>query len=50
MDRRTVLKLAGMAAARVTGTPLPDHSLLNKDPEAFWQRVRSDQFLTGVSA
>jgi len=45
MNRRTVLKLAGLTAARASAALLPDHSLFNKDPEAFWQRVRADQFL-----
>ncbi len=45
MDRRTLLKLAGLAATRVAAAPLPDHSLLTANPESYWKKIRTGQFL-----
>jgi len=51
MDRRTALKTAGslfglpLAAASLTTSPLPDAALLKSAPEAYWKRIRDEQFL-----
>lgn len=33
------------AGADTTPVPLPDDSLLRRDPEAYWRRIRDEQFL-----
>ncbi|HYZ85302.1 MAG TPA: aminotransferase class V-fold PLP-dependent enzyme [Bryobacteraceae bacterium] len=42
MKRRQVLGLGVAAAARAA---LPEKTLLSSDPEAYWRRIRAEQFL-----
>src|SRR3954454_16596821 len=49
MNRRSVLKgaLLGVAANASSGAvgSLPEPSLLQRDPERYWKRIRAEQFL-----
>jgi selenocysteine lyase/cysteine desulfurase len=52
MNRRQALTgaaaLFGLPLARATDTkiaPLPEKSLLDRDPEGYWKRIREEQFL-----
>jgi isopenicillin-N epimerase len=54
MDRRQALKSAAYAAALFglpmqkrahAATSLPDGKLFERDPEAYWNRIRNEQFL-----
>ena len=52
MKRRDAIRAAGCAAAMFglaapakPATALPDRSLLDRDPEAYWKRIRDEQFL-----
>ena len=52
MKRRYAVQAAGVAAAMFgvpaavnSAAPLPDRSLLDRNPESFWRRIREEQFL-----
>ena len=54
MTRREIFKNAAVAAALFglpaqkiakAATPLPDGSLFDRDPEAYWTKIRDEQFL-----
>lgn len=54
MNRREALKNSALAAAlfglplqrtALAATSLPDRSLLDRDPETYWRRIRDEQFL-----
>src|SRR5512140_2494959 len=51
MDRRAALKTAvslfglPLSAASAALTPLPDAALRTSNPEAYWKRIREEQFL-----
>ena len=52
MNRRQALRsatallgVASAGAASVEAPPLPDAALLKRDPEAYWKRIRDEQFL-----
>jgi len=54
MTRREMFKNSAVAAALFglpaqkfakAATPLPDGSLFDRDPEAYWTKIRDEQFL-----